>query len=282
MITNLKKYYNIHSSNGFTLLEFLVVISIIAVLIGILTPSLQQVRAYAKQVTCQMRLKQWGVAFESYAVGNQNVYPHIDGRDRCGDSEPISPEGKIDYYYGWVDVVSPLMGQRPWRDFAKYQYPGTDTIYQCPAANLLAENEYDYRPQRNGFFSYAMNSCLELDANCWPPYYPYPDPEGARNDMPSLLKTTLIRQPSQVFLLFDQLLDPKFGYNAQKLNRSAGQHCGAYPREFSNRHQKGKEGLGGFILCCDYHIEWKQSVWKDTWPRDLEVPLRSDTNWFPY
>jgi prepilin-type N-terminal cleavage/methylation domain-containing protein len=240
MSTNLKKYYNIHSSNGFTLLELLVVVSIIALLIGILTPSLQQARGYAKQTTCQMRLKQWGVAFESYAVGNQNFYPHIDGRDRCGDGEPMHPEGKIDYYYGWVDVLPSLMGQQPWRDFEKYQYPGADTIYQCPAAKLLPENEYDYRPRRNGFFSYAMNSCLELDANCWPPYHPYSDPEGGRNDMPSFLKTTLIRQPSQVFLLFDQLLDPKLGYNARQLNRSAGQHCGAYPREFSSRHRKGK------------------------------------------
>ncbi len=96
-----------------------------------------------------------------------------------------------------------------------------------------------------------MNSCLELDENCWPPYYPYTDPTGGTNNMPSFLNTALIRHASRVILLYDQLLDPKYGYNANHLNRSAGRYCGAYPREFSARHRKNKDGLGGFILFCD-------------------------------
>jgi hypothetical protein len=127
-----------------------------------------------------------------------------------------------------------------------------------------------------------MNSCLALDMNCWPPNYPNPDPTGALNDMPSFLKTVLIQQPSQVILMFDQLLDPQFGYNAKAVNRSAGKHCGAYAREFSARHRKGRNGLGGSILYTDYHVEWKATVWKDDWPENLEVPPRSDMNWFPY
>ena len=282
MITNLKKSFNVKNNYGFTLLELLVSISIIAILLGILVPSLYKAKAFARQTTCQMRLRQWGIAFGIYATANEDFYPHIDGRDRCGDDEPTDLQGKIDWHYGWVDVLPPVMDQRPWREFKKYQYPDAKTIYQCPAAKLLSEDEYGYRPRRNGFFSYAMNSCLELDANCWPPYHPYSDPTGGRNDMPGFLKTILIKQPSQVYLLFDQLLDPKFGYNANQINRSAGQHCGAYAREFSARHRKGKNGLGGSILYCDYHVEWKASVWKDDWPADLEVPPRSDTNWFPY
>ena len=40
--------------------------------------------------------------------------------------------------------------------------------------------------------------------------------------------------------------------------------------------------LGGSILFCDYHVEWAESVWKDHWPADLEVPPRDDPDWFPY
>lgn len=282
MITNLKKSYSIKYHDGFTLIELLVSISVIAILLGVLVPSLNKAKAYAKQTTCQARLKQWGLAFGIYASENANFYPHIDGRDRCGDTEPGNPEGKADWSYGWVDVLPPLMGYTAWRDFKRYQYPDAKTIYHCPAAKLLADDEYNYRPRRNGFFSYAMNSCLELDANCWPPYHPYGDPTGSRNDMPSFLKTTQIKQPSQAILLFDQLLDPKYGYNTNKVNPSAGKHCGAYAREFSARHRKGKNGLGGSILFNDYHVEWKASVWKEDWPEDLEVPPRSDANWFPY
>jgi hypothetical protein len=174
------------------------------------------------------------------------------------------------------------MGQKPWREFKNYQHPDAKTFFQCPSAKLLAEDEYKYRPRRDGFFSYAMNSCLELDGNCRRPYYPYSDPTGAINDMPSFLKATRVKQPSQVILLFDQLLDPQYGYNAKSLNRSAGEHCGAYATEFSARHRRRKGELGGSVLFVDSHVEWTKSVWKEDWPVDLEVPPSSDSNWFPY
>ena len=267
---------------AFTLIELLVVIAIIALLIAILIPSLNKCKSIARQTVCQSRLRQWGMAFGIYAVGNNDYYPHIDGRDRCGGAEPMFTAGKADWNYGWVDVLPPLMGQKPWREFEDYKYPGAGTIYQCPSAKILADGEYDYRPSRDGFFSYAMNSCLELDSNCWPPYHPYSDPDGGKNDMSSFLKTTQIKQPSQVILLFDQLLDPQFGYNGNSFNRSAGKHCGAYAREFSARHRKSKGRLGGSVLFADGHVEWTSSVWNEDWPADLEVPPSSDSRWFPY
>ncbi|MBA7483415.1 hypothetical protein ES707_18930 [subsurface metagenome] len=266
---------------AFSLLELLVVISIISLLLGILMPALSRARAVAKQAVCQSRLRQWGLAFEVYAVSNNGFYPHIDGRDRT-EINPQSSEEIADYYYGWVDVLPSFMNLKPWRDYELYKKPGTDSIFQCPSAKILKGANYNYPYDRVGYFSYAMNSCLELDRNCWPPYYPYIDPTGGTNNMPSFLNTALIRHPSRVILLYDQLLDPRLGYNGNRLNRSAGRYCGAYPREFSARHRKGKNGLGGSILFCDYHVEWKKSVWKEDWPDDLEVPPRNDINWFPY
>jgi type II secretory pathway pseudopilin PulG len=268
-------------AGAFSLLELLVVISITSLLLGISIPALNRCRSLARQAVCQNRLRQWGLAFQMYAAQNDNYYPHIDGRDRTS-SPPSDPFQEADYYYGWVDVLAGLMGQKPWREHGIYHRPGVSTIFQCPAARLARNGNYNYTPERVGFFSYAMNSCLELDEKCWPPYYPYIDPTGGTNNMPSFLKTALIRHPSKVILLYDQLLDPRYGYNANHLNRSAGRYCGAYPREFSARHRKNKDGLGGFILFCDYHIEWKKSVWKEDWPDDLEVPPRNDPDWFPY
>jgi len=204
------------------------------------------------------------------------VYPHIDGRDRCGESEPINLEGKIDYYYGWIDVVPPLMSEKPRRDFKAYEHPGADTIYQCPAGKLLSREFYNYNPQRNGYYSYAMNSCLELDGNChwW-------DSQGCTKPMPSFLKTTMIKNPTRVVLLFDQLLDPQFGYDGKLENKDAGKHCGAYPRDFSVRHRKGNQA-GGNILYCGLNVNWTSSVWKEDWPEDLYTPPRHDPDWFPY
>lgn len=266
---------------AFSLVELLVVISIISLLMSIILPALERSKSLAKQTICQSRLRQWGLAFEAYCTENNGFYPHIDGRDRT-EIDPQTPEEIADYYYGWVDVLPTFIGLKPWRDYALYNKPGTDTIFQCPSAIILNGANYNYPVDRVGYFSYAMNSCLELDDNCWPPNFPYTDPTGGTNNMPSFLNTAWIRFPSRVILLYDQLLDPALGYDGIRLNRSAGRYCGAYPREFSARHRKGNNGLGGSILFCDYHVEWKKSVWKEDWPDDLEVPPRNDTNWFPY
>jgi len=267
------------SGHGFGLIEIIVVIWIVALLLALVMPALGRARALARQAVCQSQLRQWGLAFAAYAADNAGCYPHIDGRDRCGDEEPFTPEGIADYRFGWVDVVAPLMDEKPWREHDRWAYPDSKTVFQCPSAELAPESLYNYKPRRNGYFSYAMNACLELDANCWAPYG-----QSGGNNMASFLNATRIKRPGRVILLFDQLLDPRKGYGGDTINRSAGRHCGSYPKAFSARHAKARGALGGFVLYCDYHVAWKPTVWKAQWPvaADFEAPPRDDPDWYPY
>ena len=261
---------------GFSLIELLVVVSIITLLFGLILPALRRAKAIARQTVCQSRLRQWGLAFEAYTVDYDGFYPHIDGRDRTA-SNPQTDAERADYYSGWIDVLPPLMGEKPWRDHDYGHKPGRKTIFQCPMSELAPDESYKYRPRRTGYFSYAMNSCLELDENCWPPY----GAEGTDWRMPSFLRATSVKNPSRLILLFDQLLDPEKGYGGAAYNATAGKYCGSYPKAFSARHARSGGVLGGSVLYCDYHVRWIPSVWKSDWPDDLEVPPLGDPDWYP-
>jgi prepilin-type N-terminal cleavage/methylation domain-containing protein len=61
--------------SGFTLVELLVVISIIAVLVGLLLPALSRARRSAMQTTVLSQLCQIGIAVASYEAEFKNRYP---------------------------------------------------------------------------------------------------------------------------------------------------------------------------------------------------------------
>ena len=68
-----------HSRTGFTLMELLVVITIIAVLASLLLPAVNLVRSAAKQMRCLDLVRQLQLANIAYATDNEGAYVNING-----------------------------------------------------------------------------------------------------------------------------------------------------------------------------------------------------------
>ena len=74
-----------HTWRAFTLVELLVVVSIIAMLMGILLPVLSRVRRSARSVVCLANVKRLAMAGMMYAQANGAFAPHRMKRSNFTD-----------------------------------------------------------------------------------------------------------------------------------------------------------------------------------------------------
>ena len=129
---------------GFSLIELLVVLAIIAILVGLLLPAVRRVRVSTAEMACQNNFKQLILALHNYASsGKPAAYPDGPGGTffppGCFGAGK-SPEERL----SWIVAILPYLEQEPLarRFDVEKGYAGNLTAAQtriktllCPAGN---------------------------------------------------------------------------------------------------------------------------------------------------
>src|SRR5271155_2821662 len=94
---------------GFTLVELLVIFAVIAILIGLLVPAVQQVREAARRSTCRNNLKQIGLALHDYENVNRVLPPSCTGDMAYGVWYPNPAQFRLQ---SWTSMLLPFLDQK--------------------------------------------------------------------------------------------------------------------------------------------------------------------------
>ena len=172
---------------GFTLVELLVVIGIIAVLIGILLPSLLSARRAAMTVQCGSNMRQIGMAMRLLLEDTKGKIPrHPNGglwNDPAGN---ILRQNDGRAYWGVVYIPYLLKHTGQYEDLADGGTGNAEALahnrqlWQCPASKIT-----DIDP------GYSENNVVSLSATL------------GLNDLISGKKITQYKRPSEVIVVHD-------------------------------------------------------------------------------
>jgi prepilin-type processing-associated H-X9-DG protein/prepilin-type N-terminal cleavage/methylation domain-containing protein len=233
---------------GFTLVELLVVISVIGLLAALGIPAIKTAQDKAKQAACNSNLKQLGVALSAYLAENNGTFPGhhtMSGiivwphrlRPYLGNNHDLFWCPAEDRNAKWpVTYTSPTPHSNP--QLASYGYYQGETIF---------------RP--NTRFSYGYNDWGTGQGGL-----------GASVDDPAnpLPRVTTIVKPSQMYAIGDTTSDEAWDTAIDPYN--------------DREAPKGRHGGGANMLFVDGHVEnikvenlrSRESQWASRWNRTGE------------
>jgi prepilin-type N-terminal cleavage/methylation domain-containing protein/prepilin-type processing-associated H-X9-DG protein len=220
---------------GFTLLELLVVIAVIAILAGLLLPVLAKAKSKAQGVFCLNNTRQLAVGWLLYADDNDGRLPY----NLVGDAARTD----LNWVYGvldWDPNNSDNTNTATLTDSALGPYVGkVTTVYRCPSDNVLSSLQQSAGWQ-NRVRSYSMNASVGDAGDVTKSGYNINNP-----DYLQFFRLSSISQPSSIFVFLDEHPDSiddgyfvNKAYYTEWFRLPGSYHNGAASLSFADGHSE--------------------------------------------
>lgn len=241
---------------AFTLIELLVVIAIIAILAAMLLPALASAKEKAKKTKCTSGLKQLGVAFNIYALDNQDNVPQppynstaATGISRAGSALWDLPKSAAFALEGSGNKRQLLYcaGSRASvQDIDNWYYFNSTTA-------PLSDNGVSYRVTTYVWlFERQPVGTADYDAG---------RPVRRNNGLPYVQKLSTQISPtnglSQTELAGDVVVSEGPGNATDRFTGVNTANPAILPNGYNSNHMKGRTPDGGLFLFQDSHVEWR-------------------------
>ena len=164
---------------GFTLLELLIVIAIIAIIAGMLLPALNRVREKANGIDCVSNLKQIQQALSSYVDDNQEYFPAYSNISAAGNG----------FTSTWIDTIY------------KGNYLKGGAVFFCKSHRNRKSTDYDAK-----FIADPLNVSTTNVSYGYNSFYlgcSFMLPDATQSNWITPAKRPQIRKPSETISLVD-------------------------------------------------------------------------------
>jgi prepilin-type N-terminal cleavage/methylation domain-containing protein/prepilin-type processing-associated H-X9-DG protein len=227
---------------GFTLIEILVVLAIIAVLAAMLFPVFARAREKARQASCQSNLRQLGLAAQMYAEDCDGV--------NVPTNQPQA--GVASNGIWWMMLLQPYTRNLQILDCPSCSDRGWCGMGECEG--YIGQVYWRYRG------GYGINWGFYCDGDAWPPTGRYTTPAGQGESLVADSADTILMSDSRCVVSAPGLYGGRGHFR--------------FDPERADRHNDAAN-----YLFCDGHVKWLKTYHRSSDSYAYEVVCGMWTPW---